>query len=293
MRLVLRNGGLHLSLDRLPDIVERSLASGKLAPVVVEGGVDAELIVRAAVTEMQTGRDGEVGLERDGKLVQDALAGGRGVGDEDAGFGGIVDAMGCVHELAHLEQSGPHGALTTGDRGPSLAVVEQLVHDHGTTQTQKTELHTTKLEEHGPSLVDDVQVVDLVLARPELLQHPDILAGSPNRIHRDVKLDVAGEQEGEFGEGQFVGRESGLDRTGASLLNGLLDGLGDERGVLRDVLQRPFDMSAGVSNKQQNPGLLFRDPVQRCVIVEAEVARVDDVIGVGLAGKIVEGVQVA
>jgi hypothetical protein len=103
LRLAVGDCGLHLGLDSIPDIVERSLGGGELAAVVVEGGVDAELVVGAAIAEMQTGRDGEVCLERDRQLVEQALTGGGCVGDEYAGFGRVVYSVRRVDKLAHLQ----------------------------------------------------------------------------------------------------------------------------------------------------------------------------------------------
>ena len=58
------------------------------------------------------------------------------MGDEYAGFGRIVYAVGRVDKFAHLQQSSPHSALSTCNGSPALAVVEQLVHDDGTSETK-------------------------------------------------------------------------------------------------------------------------------------------------------------
>ena len=52
---------------------------------------------------METSRNGEIRLEGYRKLVEDALTSGRGVSNEDASFGRVVDAVGSVDKLAHLE----------------------------------------------------------------------------------------------------------------------------------------------------------------------------------------------
>src|SRR4051794_39944761 len=97
---------------------------------------------------MQTSRDGEVRLEGDRKLIEDALASWGSMGNEDSGLGGVVNAVGCVDELAHLQECCPHRALATSDRGPSLAVVKQLVHDHRASQAEKTKFDSADLKKH-------------------------------------------------------------------------------------------------------------------------------------------------
>lgn len=237
LALVLRDGWLDFVLDRLPNIVERGLGGSELTAVVVEGGVYAELVVGAAVAEVESSRDGEIGLEGDGKLVQDTLTSRRGVGDEDAGFGGIVNSVRGVDKLAHLQQGSPHSSLASGNRSSSFAIVEELVHDNSTTKTQEAQLDSTELEKHRAGLVDDVQVVYLILSGTELLENADIFASTPNSVYWDIELNLAAQEERELGEGQLVGRESALDGSGAALLDGLLDGLGNQRRVLSNMLQ--------------------------------------------------------
>ena len=72
-----------------------------------------------------------------------------------------------------------------------------------------------------------MEVVYLILARPELLQHADVFTGSPNGVDRYVEFELAADEQGEFGEGQLIGRESGLDCTGTTLTDRLLDGFRD------------------------------------------------------------------
>jgi hypothetical protein len=61
--LILLDSRFHLTLDSLPNVVERSLGGSKLATVMVESRVDAELIVRTTISEVESGRDREVGLK--------------------------------------------------------------------------------------------------------------------------------------------------------------------------------------------------------------------------------------
>jgi hypothetical protein len=146
LSLVLLDGRLYLALDRFPDIVEGRLASGELATVVVESRVDAELIVRTSIPEVETSRNREVSLKSYRQLVQNALTSWRRMCDKYSGFGWIVDSVGRVHQLAHLEKSGPHGSLAASDRCPAFAIVKQLVHNHGTTKTKKTQLDAANLQ---------------------------------------------------------------------------------------------------------------------------------------------------
>jgi hypothetical protein len=82
------------------------------------------------------------------------------------------------------------------------------VHDDGTSETQKSELDTTKLEEHGLSFVDDEEVGDLVFLGPEFLEHPHIFASTPYCVDRYVKFDLATDEERELREGKFARGES-------------------------------------------------------------------------------------
>lgn len=50
-----------------------------------------ELVVRNAVAEVEAGRDGQVGLEDEGELREEAFAAGGGVRDEEASLGRVID----------------------------------------------------------------------------------------------------------------------------------------------------------------------------------------------------------
>ena len=178
-------------LDSVPDIVEGCLGRSQLASVVIEGGVDAELVVRAAVSEVQTGRNAEVCLESHRDLAQYAFPGWRGMGDEDAGLCRVVDAIGSIDQLPHLQEGGAHGTLAARDGGSALAVVEQLVHDHSASETEQAKLDAGHLQQHGLRLVDDEEVVDLVLLAAEFLQHAHVLAGTPHCVDGHLELELA------------------------------------------------------------------------------------------------------
>ena len=147
---------------------------------------------------METSRHGEVSLQRHGELVQQTLTCGRRVGNEDAGLGGVVYAVRRVDKLAHLQKSRPHGALATGNGCAALAVVEQLVHDDGASQTEQTQLDAANIEQPRVRLVDDVQVVNLVLARSQLLQHLDVFAGAPYCVDGDVQCVCLIKEQGQL-----------------------------------------------------------------------------------------------
>ena len=149
---------------------------------MVEGRVHAELVVRAAVAEVQASGDGEVGLERHGELIQETFASRGGMGDEDAGLRRIVDTVGGIDQFPHLQEGGPHGSLSTGNGGAAITVVEQLVHDHGASEAQQTELDPANVQQARVGLVDDVKLVDLVLARSKLLQDAYILTCAPDGV---------------------------------------------------------------------------------------------------------------
>lgn len=99
---VLLNGWLHLALHRLPNVIERSLRRRELATVVVEGGIDAEFVVGAAISEVQACGYREIGLESDGELVEKTFARWGSMGDKDTGLGRVIHTIRRVHEFAHL-----------------------------------------------------------------------------------------------------------------------------------------------------------------------------------------------
>lgn len=91
----------------------------------------------------------------------------------------------------------------------------------------------------------------LVLLCPELLQDTDILASSPDSINGDVEFQFATDEKGKLGERKLAWWVSLLDGAGATRGDSLLGLFGDERGVLRDVLEGPVEyLSAGVSQNQ-------------------------------------------
>ena len=95
---------------------------------------------------MQTSRNGEIGLECDGELVEEAFSCRRCVCDEHASLCGVVHTVCSVDQLTNLQDSSPHGALATSDGCTAFSVVEQLVHDDRATQTEQTELHAANVQ---------------------------------------------------------------------------------------------------------------------------------------------------
>jgi hypothetical protein len=113
--------------------------------------------------------------------------------------------------------------------------------------------------------------MNLVLGGSELLENSHVLARTPNRVYWHVELELSGEQQRQLGQGEFVGWEARFDGAAAGLLNGLLDRFRDEWRILSNVLQ-----------------CLLRNALEGCVIVETKITSVDDVVGPGLFGKIIE-----
>jgi hypothetical protein len=83
-----------------------------------------------------------------------------------------------------------------------------------------------------------MEVVYLVLARSEPLENANIFASTPDRVDRNIELQLAHEEHRQLREGQVARGESGFDSTGHAL-NLLLDGFGDERRILGNVLEGP------------------------------------------------------
>jgi hypothetical protein len=111
----------------------------------------------------------------------------------------VEDALGSVDEFADLEGGSPHGALAASDGCTAVAVVKELVGDEGAAETKETEFYTTKIEEAGGGLVEDVEVVDGVLSRPKFFEDEDVFARAPYGVYGDLELDLTGKKEGEFG----------------------------------------------------------------------------------------------
>ena len=70
---------------------------------MIKRRINTELVIGAAIPEMQTRRDREVGLERDGQLVEYTIACWRSMCEEDSSFRRIVDTVGCVNESTDLQ----------------------------------------------------------------------------------------------------------------------------------------------------------------------------------------------
>ncbi len=91
---------------------------------MIQRRIDTKLIVRASVPEVKPSGYREICLEGDGKLIKQTFTGRRGVCNEDSGFCWVVDTIRCVHKLSHLQQCGPHCALTSGYCRATLAVIK-------------------------------------------------------------------------------------------------------------------------------------------------------------------------
>lgn len=96
-------------------------------------------------------------------------------------------------------------------------------------------------------LVDDVEVIDLVLPRTQLLEHGHIFARAPYCIYRHFKLIGLVEELWKLGEWEAISQES--------LLDGLLracklcfEGFAEKWRVLGDVLQCPDVKSVQASH---------------------------------------------
>jgi hypothetical protein len=116
-----------------------------------------------------------------------------------------------------------------------------------------------------------VQVRYLILACSELFQYSDIFTGTPDSVDRNIKLDLAADEERQLGERELIRGKPSLDWARATLLDGLLDRLRDQGRVLSNMLKR-----------------LLGDSLQGSVVVKTEITSVDDVVSSSLFRKIVE-----
>lgn len=129
---------LNLPLDSLPNLGERQLRSQQLIPVRFGIVTDRVFVVRDAIAEMKTGGDGQVGFERKSELSEKAISTGRGMGDEEARLGGIVDALSGIDEFADLQNRRPGRPAAAGDGSLTFAVVEELMLNQSAAETKET-----------------------------------------------------------------------------------------------------------------------------------------------------------
>ena len=84
--LVFVNDGIDLCLDAFPDLVKGILAEGEFVTEALEIGLYAKFIVGSGIAEVEASGNGEVCLENESELSDDALATGAGVCDEETGL---------------------------------------------------------------------------------------------------------------------------------------------------------------------------------------------------------------
>lgn len=174
-------------------------------------GLNAELVIGGCVAEVETGRNGEVCLEDETELGHDALAAWAGVTDEHTCFGGVIDALCGVNKFAELESGGPHGSTAACNGCFPVPIVEKLVGDESTSETEKTEFDATCIDAAGRGFVEDMEVFDFVSAVADFFEDSNVFAGAPDGVDGNLKLYLAGEEEGEFGEeGDVDGVADGL-----------------------------------------------------------------------------------
>lgn len=70
------NGLFNVNLHCLPHILEGCLRRSQFATVMIQRRVDREFVVGTAISEVQTRRDGEVGLQSDGQLIENPVSRG-------------------------------------------------------------------------------------------------------------------------------------------------------------------------------------------------------------------------
>lgn len=196
--LILINDGVNLALDTVPDLVELVLASNKLLTERVKVGLDAELVVRCGVTEVQACGHCEIGLEDEGELGKDAFTAWTGVRDEQTRLCGIKDALRRVDKLANLKCCSPHCSLATCYGGVPVAVVEHLVRHKGATQSKDAQFDAADVDTAGESFIEDVEVIDGICTQTEFLKNGDVFARAPRRVDGDVELELASNEEREF-----------------------------------------------------------------------------------------------
>jgi hypothetical protein len=128
--------------------------------------------------------------------------------------------------------------------------------------------------------IHNVKIIDMILCGTKLFQHTDVFAGSPGGVDGNVKGEGFIEEEREFREdwfGMFLdGGFQVVVGVGSSELSAHV--AGDEGTVLNDVLERSNNSISATNSVGWK--LLFIHSVQRLVVVETEIASVNDVLSV-------------
>jgi hypothetical protein len=172
-------------------------------------------------------------------LSQETFPARAHVRDKDSRLTPIERRQSSLDQLSHLQDSGPHRALTTSNRRPPLAIIKQLVHDNSTAQSKQSQLDSANLQEPRIMLVDQEEILHLILCAAELFEHTDVLAGPPGGVDGDIKAGSLVEEEREFGEDWFRVFSDGvfqdIVRGGAGELAAHVSG--DEGAVLNDVFE--------------------------------------------------------
>lgn len=143
---------------------------------------------------MKTRRDGKIRFQHKPELVDNTLAPGARVRDEQPRFGRIEHALGGVHELTELQRRRPHRSLPASDRRAAVPVVEHLVWYKRSPKTQQTQFDAADIEAPCRRLVNHMKVVNVVLSCAELFEDGDVLAGTPDGEDGHLQLDLASEE---------------------------------------------------------------------------------------------------
>ena len=90
-----------------------------------------------------------------------------------------------------------------GDKNgsPFLTIVHQTVLDFRPNQSQQMQIESTDLE--NTTVVDDVEIIDMVLRRRKLFQQTDTFAGYPGGVDGDVECVGLAEEEREHRKDPF------------------------------------------------------------------------------------------
>ena len=154
---------------------------------------------------MEPGRNRQIRFQNKSKLCHDSLPARASMGYEDPGFALVIDPLCGIDQFANLQCRRPHGALATGNRRLAVAVVEDFVGHKRASEAQESKLDAADIDTSGGGFVEDMEVFDVVLPSSETLEDGDVFACAVDGVDGDRKLDLAGKEEGEFGE-ERIGR---------------------------------------------------------------------------------------
>lgn len=171
---------------------------------------------------------------------------------------------------------------------------------NGAPQPEQPQPQSSNVDHFTHRLIDDREIVDLIFTRPELFEHRYVLDQPPDGENGDGKMDRAGQEERELGEGEVNGSpvQSRNERStpgGRRYVEELSPGSwSDQRRVLQKMTQDSGARSAALRLERTSEGCsLVAHPLQAVMVDEPKVASMDDGSSLMLPDQAIEFVVCA